>query len=322
MKRIGVMTTGGDVSGLNACIRAVVRTAIYHGLQVTGICRGYRGMMEGDMIPLDNRSVGGIINKGGTILLSARSQEFRTEEGQKKAAKQLEASGIEGLVLIGGNGSLKGGDDLAKWTKIPIIGVPKSIDNDIGGTEYAIGFDTAVNVVVDVIDKIRDTATSHERLFLVEVMGRDRGFLALESALAAGAEDVLLPETATDVKDICNQLDKGKKSGKTSSIIVVAEGDEIGGAFELAKQIENVSPYEVRISIVGHMQRGGAPSAKDRVLGSSFGQTAVEALLAGESHKLVAYVDGRLILKPLEVAWDQCRPLNENMLRLSHILSH
>lgn len=320
-KRIGVLTSGGDCPGLNAGIRAVVRTAAGIGYEVIGIRRGWKGLLAHDFILLNRRSVSGIINRGGTILLTAREKRFYSKSGLRKAAAAMRRLRIEGLIVFGGNGSLQGAWELAQRTTIPILGVPKSIDNDVGGTDIAIGFDTAVNTAVEAIDRIRDTATSHERLFLVEVMGRKRGFLALSAAVASGAEAVLLPETKTDLKELCRQLEKGKRRGKVSSIVVVAEGDDSGGAFKVAKKINRFSKYEIRVSILGHLQRGGAPTAFDRILASQLGTSAVEALVQGARTQMVGLRKGKVILSSLEDAWKEIRLLNPSLLKLTEILS-
>lgn len=321
LNRIAILTSGGDCPGLNACIRAIVRTASSHDVEVFGIRRGYAGLISDEVIRLDNHSVSGIINRGGTILLTTRSKGFEAPAGIQKAARVLAKHRLGGLIVLGGNGSLRGAWELSGKTPTAILGVPKSIDNDIGGTDFCIGFDTAVNTAVEVIDKIRDTATSHERLFFVEVMGRKRGFLALAAALAGGAEAVLLPEVKTNVKELCKELSEGKRRGKVSSIVVVAEGDEAGGAFEIARKIRKTTDYDVRVSIIGHQQRGGAPSASDRILASQFGNGAVEALLQGARNKLVGIHAGRIILSPLEQAWQVKNPLDPNLVRLSTVLS-
>ena len=321
MKQMGILTSGGDAPGINACLRAMVRTAIENRVEVVGFRRGYRGLIAGDFVRLGAHSVSGIINRGGTFLHTARDNEFRKPAGIRKAVRTLARLHLEGLIILGGNGSLRGASELAQKTRVPILGIPKSIDNDVGGTDFSIGFDTAVNTAVEVIDKIRDTATSHERLFLVETMGRKRGFLALATALAGGAEGVLLPEIATDLKALHRKLEEGRKRGKISSILVVAEGDEAGGAFKLAKKLGKLAGYDIRVSVIGHQQRGGAPSAFDRILASQFGNRAVEALLRGEKSKMVGIQSGEIVLVPLESAWKIERPLDPNLLRLSEILS-
>lgn len=321
MRRIGVLTSGGDCAGLNACIRAVVRTALTHSIEVIGIRRGYSGLIAGESIPLNGRSVSGLINQGGTLLRTARNDEFRKGRGIQKACRTISKLRLDGLIILGGNGSLKGAGILAEKTPAAIVGIPKSIDNDIGGTDFSIGFDTAVNTAVGVIDKIRDTATSHERVFLVETMGRKRGFLALASAIAGGAEGVLLPEVKNDFKKLHQRLQQGEKHGKVSSIIVVAEGEEAGGAFKIAKKLKNLGGYDIRVAVIGHQQRGGAPSSADRILASGFGNLAVEALLRGERTKMTAIRNGQIVLVPLEFAWKIQKPLDANLLRLSDILS-
>ena len=321
MKRIAVLTSGGDCPGLNACLRAVVRTAVARRLEIFGVRRGYNGLIKNELIPLDNCSVSGMINRGGTFLHTTRSGEFETPGGIRKAAEVLARRKIEGLIVLGGNGSLKGASELIPKTKTAIVGIPKSIDNDVGGTDFSIGFDTALNTAVGVIDKIRDTATSHERLFFVEVMGRKRGFLALATALAGGAEEVLLPETKTDLKALCRRLGKGKERGKVSSIVVVAEGDESGGAFEIARKIKKIKNYDARVSVIGHQQRGGSPSAFDRILASQFGEKAVEILIRGERNKMVGIQKGEIVTLPLDFAWKIDKPLDPNLVNLAEILA-
>lgn len=319
--KVGVLTSGGDAPGLNAGIRSVVRTALAHRLEIIGIRRGFRGLMTGEVLRLDGPSVSGIINRGGTFLLTAREDEFRTAVGLRKAAQTLSRHKLDGLIVFGGNGSLQGAFELSKKTGTAIIGVPKSIDNDVGGTDFSIGFDTALNTAVEVIDKLRDTATSHERLFLVEVMGRKRGFLALATALAGGAEAVLLPEVKTDMRALCEKLAEGKRRKKISSLVVVAEGDESGGAFKIAAKIRKTTDYDVRVSVIGHQQRGGAPSAFDRILASQLGSAAVDALLAGEKTKMAGVRAGKIILSPLEDAFRIEKPLEASLLRLAETLS-
>lgn len=275
MKKIAVLTSGGDAPGMNAAVRAVVRKAIYEGLEVAGILNGFQGLIEGKIEPLQLGTVGDIIQRGGTMLRSARSKEFRTLEGREEALRQLKSHGIEGLVVIGGDGSYRGAYELTAMG-IPSVCVPATIDNDINGTEFTIGFDTALNTVIDAIDKIRDTATSHERTFIIEVMGRDAGDLALWAGLAGGAETILIPEEKYDVKDIIERLDSGKGRGKKHSIIIVAEG--VMSANELATILDEEAGIETRVSVLGHIQRGGSPSARDRVIASQFGARAVEVL--------------------------------------------
>ena len=321
MKRLAVVTSGGDAPGLNACLRAIVRTALAYKLEIFGVRRGYEGLMKNDFVRLDAHSVSGVINRGGTFLFTTRTKNFETPAGIQKAARVLMKRKIDGLIVLGGNGSLKGAWELAQKTRTAVIGVPKSIDNDVGGTDYSIGFDTAINTAVEVIDKLRDTATSHERLFFVEVMGRKRGFLALATALAGGAETVLLPEVHTDIQSLYRVLEQGKKRGKVSSIVVVSEGDEMGGALAIANKIKKSTHYDVRVSVIGHQQRGGAPSAFDRILASQLGNAAVETLLQGERTKMVGIQKGEIITAPLDFAWKIEKPLDSNLLRLTEILS-
>ena len=321
MKRIALLTSGGDCPGLNPCIRAVVRTALAGGIETIGVHRGWRGLIDNEMERMNARSVAGIVKLGGTVLRSSRCPEFREPEARKKAASNLLERGIDGLVVIGGDGSLNGASELARQTNLPLIGIPKTIDNDVGGTDYALGFDTAVNTAIEAIDKIRDTATSHERLFLVEVMGRNRGFLSLQVALACGAEGVLMPEVPTDITALCAQLERCREAGKVSSIVVVAEGDDAGNAYEIARKISDQSGYNPRVSVLGYIQRGGAPSAADRVQGGLFGKAAVDALLSGESSKLVASRNGQVTLVELELAWKETRELPANLLELARVLA-
>ena len=321
MKRLALLTSGGDCPGLNPCIRSIVRTALAGGIEAIGVHRGWRGLIDNDMEPMDARSVAGIVNLGGTVLRSSRCPEFRETAAREQAVANLAKRGIDGLVVIGGNGSLRGACELSQQASLPLIGIPKTIDNDVGGTDYALGFDTAVNTAVEAIDKIRDTATSHERLFLVEVMGRDRGFLALEVALACGAEGVLVPEMPTDIAALCAGLERCREAGKVSSIVVVAEGDDAGNAYEIADKITAQSDYELRVAVLGYIQRGGTPSALDRVQGGLFGKAAVDALVAGETSKLVAKRNGETTLVDLELAWKETRELPAHLLELARVLA-
>ena len=321
MKRLALLTSGGDCPGLNPCIRSIVRTALAGGIEAIGVHRGWRGLIDNDMEPMDARSVAGIVNLGGTVLRSSRCPEFRETAAREQAVANLAKRGIDGLVVIGGNGSLRGACELSQQASLPLIGIPKTIDNDVGGTDYALGFDTAVNTAVEAIDKIRDTATSHERLFLVEVMGRDRGFLALEVALACGAEGVLVPEMPTDIAALCAGLERCREAGKVSSIVVVAEGDDAGNAYEIADKITAQSDYELRVAVLGYIQRGGTPSALDRVQGGLFGKAAVDALVAGETSKLVAKRNGETTLVDLELAWRETRELPAHLLELARVLA-
>lgn len=323
IKKIGVLTSGGDAPGMNAAIRSVVRTCAYHKIECVGIYRGYQGMIEGDFKEMGPRSVNNIINKGGTVLKSARSKEFQTKEGREKAYQHLVAAGIDALVVIGGDGSFTGAEIFNAEFGLPIMGIPGTIDNDIFGTSHTLGYDTALNTVVEVIDKIRDTASSHNRLFFVEVMGRDAGHLALNSGIGAGAEEILIPEENMGLERLLESLQKSKASGKSSSIVVIAEGDKIGkNVFELKDYVdENLPEYDVRVSVLGHMQRGGAPSCFDRVLASRFGVKAVESLLEGKSNFMVGLLNDKVALTPLEQAIKGNTEIDRELLRVSEIMS-
>ncbi|MEO5789576.1 MAG: 6-phosphofructokinase [Gelidibacter sp.] len=323
IKKIGVMTSGGDAPGMNAAIRSVVRTCAYHNIECVGIYRGYEGIIEGDFKSMDARSVKGIINKGGTVLKSARSKEFRTPEGRKIAYDQLMKAEIDGLVVIGGDGTFNGGMVFNEEFEFPIIGIPCTIDNDIFGTTHTIGFDTALNTVVDCIDKIRDTASSHNRLFFVEVMGRDVGHIALNAGVGAGAEEILIPEENLGLERLLESLNKSKASGKTSSIVVVAEGDKIGkNVFELKDYVEStLDEYDVRVSVLGHMQRGGSPSCFDRVLASRMGVKAVESLLEGKTNYMVGLLNEQMELTPIEQAVKGKSKIDRELLRVADIMS-
>lgn len=323
IKKIALITSGGDAPGMNAAIRSVVRAAAYYKIECMGIYRGYQGMIEGDFKRMDARSVHHIIQKGGTILKSARSKEFMTKEGRKKAYDNLVANEIDGLVLIGGDGTFTGGMVFNSEYGFPVIGIPGTIDNDIYGTDYTIGYDTALNTAVEVMDKIRDTASSHNRLFFVEVMGRDAGFIALNSGIGAGAEEILIPEEDLGLERLLNSLQKSRRSGKTSSLVVVAEGDRTGkNVFEIAAYIEqNLPEYEVRVSVLGHMQRGGSPSCFDRVLASRMGVKAVELLLEGKSNLMVGIRNNEMATTDLEKAVKEHHNINKETLRISDIMS-
>ncbi len=323
IKKIAVLTSGGDAPGMNAAIRAVVRASIYHHVECIGIYRGYQGMIEGDFKQMDARSVKNIINKGGTILKSARSKDFITPEGRQKAYENLQKEGVDALVVIGGDGSFTGGMVFSKEFGIPVMGIPGTIDNDIYGTSHTLGYDTALNTVVEAIDKIRDTANSHNRLFFVEVMGRDAGHIALNAGIGAGAEEILIPEENLGLERLLESLKRSKESGKTSSIVVVAEGDNIGkNVFELKEYVENNMPeYDVRVSVLGHMQRGGAPTCFDRVLASRLGVKAVESLLEGKSGYMVGLLNDKIELTPLEQAIKGTCKIDEELLRVSDIVS-
>lgn len=308
---------------MNAAIRAVVRTCSYLNVECMGVYRGYQGMIEGDFLPMNARSVNNIINKGGTILKSARCDEFRTPEGRNKAHEQLLKAGIEGFVVIGGDGSFTGATTFNKEFDFPVIGIPGTIDNDIFGTRYTLGFDTALNTVVEAIDKIRDTASSHNRLFFVEVMGRDVGHIALNAGVAAGAEEILIPEENLGLERLLESLKRSKKSGKSSSIVVVAEGDKTGkNVFELKEYVEkNLPIYDVRVSVLGHMQRGGAPTAYDRVLASRMGVKAVESILEGKTNLMVGIIDNEIVLTPIEEAIKGHTKIDRELIRVSDIMT-
>jgi 6-phosphofructokinase 1 len=323
IKRIGVLTSGGDSPGMNAAIRSVVRTCAYHGIECVGIYRGYQGMIEGDFKEMGPRSVNNIVNKGGTILKSARSKEFMTPEGRKKAHDNLVKAGVDSLVVIGGDGSFTGAEIFNGEYGFAVMGIPGTIDNDIFGTSHTLGYDTALNTVVEAIDKIRDTASSHNRLFFVEVMGRDAGHIALNAGIGAGAEEILIPEENLGLDRLVDSLKKSKASGKSSSIVVIAEGDKIGkNVFELKDYFEeNFPEYDIRVSVLGHMQRGGSPSCFDRVLASRLGVKAVESLIEGKSNFMVGLGNDKVILTPLEQAIKGKTEIDRELLRVSDIMT-
>ncbi|MCR6095543.1 6-phosphofructokinase [Salipaludibacillus agaradhaerens] len=318
MKRIGVLTSGGDSPGMNAAIRAVVRKAIFHDVEVYGIYSGYAGLISGDIKKLELGSVGDIIHRGGTMLYTARCEEFKTLEGQKKGIEQLKKFGIEGLVVIGGDGSFRGAEKLTEHG-YPTVGVPGTIDNDIPGTDFTIGFDTALNTVIEAIDKIRDTATSHERTYVIEVMGRDAGDLALWAGLADGAETIMIPEVNEDMEDIIKRLERGHQRGKKHSIIVVAEG--VGSGVEIGKVIQDKTDLETRVTVLGHIQRGGSPTAQDRVLASRLGAKAVEMLLEGQAGKMVGIENNQLVSHEIDEVLARPHELDNAMYKLSKELS-
>ena len=323
MKNIAVLTSGGDSPGMNSAIRAVARTCAHYEVKCTGIIRGYSGLIENDTKNLYTRSVRGIINRGGTFLYSARSEEFKTKSGRAKAFNNIKANEIDGLVVIGGDGSFTGGLKFSEEFNFPVIGIPGTIDNDLFGTSHTLGYDTALNTATEAIDKIRDTAISHHRLFLVEVMGRDAGFIALNTGLAIGAQEILIPEVNMSSENLINSLKISKSAGKTSTIIVVAEGDKTGeSVFQLANMIEEKLPkYEVRVSVLGHMQRGGSPSCFDRVLGTQMGITAVESLLNGESRVMIGIQNGKINKTDLSKAIKGKSKINKELLRMSKIMN-
>ena len=320
--KIGVLTSGGDAPGMNAAVRAVVRTGIYHGLEVFGIMRGYTGMVENDIFKMEGRSVANIIQRGGTILKTSRCKEFLTPEGRKKAYGNLKKLGIDGLVIIGGDGSFRGAQTFSNEYDIPCVGLPGTIDKDIAGTDFTIGFDTAVNTAVEAIDKIRDTADAHDRLFIIEVMGRDAGYIALHSGIATGAENILIPERKTDIEEVIKQLAEKERRHKLVNLIVVAEGDDFGGADEVAKIITQRLPMqEVRVCILGHIQRGGSPSCFDRLIASRMGYSAVECLLEGRHNVFVGMVNNRMHYTPLNEAVKKKQRISEEWMKIVKILA-
>jgi len=322
IQRIGVLTSGGDSPGMNAAIRAVVRASIFHGLDVYGIYRGYEGLIDGQIEQLYSHSVSNIIQRGGTILKTARSMRFMEYEGRLKAYQNLVENKIDALVVIGGNGTFTGACLFDKEFNFPIIGLPGTIDNDLYGTDATIGYDTAINTVVEAADKIRDTATSHDRLFFIEVMGRDAGFIALRSGIACGAEFILVPETTTYIDNLARLLRHDWRKNKTSGIVVVAEGDEMGGAIEVAKKMKEKLPeLDTRVTILGHVQRGGSPSAFDRVLASSLGFLAVKGLREGERGCMAGIIDKKVVYTPFDKAIKHNKDINKEMLEMSRILA-
>ena len=320
--KIGVLTSGGDSPGMNAAIRAVVRTGIYHGLEVYGIMRGYSGMVENDIFKMESKSVANIIQRGGTILKTSRCKEFFTPEGRKAAYDNLKKHGINGLVIIGGDGSFRGAQIFSNEFDIPCIGLPGTIDKDIAGTDFTIGFDTAVNTAVEAIDKIRDTADAHDRLFIIEVMGRDAGYIALHSGIATGAENILIPERKTIINDIIKALEEKERRHKLVNLIVVAEGEEFGGADQVAKVIkERLPQQEVRVCILGHIQRGGSPSCMDRLIASRMGYHAVECLMEGRHNVFVGIVNNKMNYTPLNEAVKKKQRISEEWMTVVKILS-
>ncbi len=318
MKRIAVLTSGGDAPGMNAAIRAVVRTALYHGMETIGVMKGYEGLMDGECITLDRAAVGGIIHRGGTILRTARSERFKTEAGLRAALVQMENRKVDALVVIGGDGSFRGAEKLCSMG-LPVIGIPGTIDNDIAGTDVTIGYDTALNTALSAVQKLRDTASSHDRLFIVEVMGRDAGFLALDVAVSTGAEYVVVPEIPLDIKKMCDHLHYSRKRGKTHSLIILAEG--VMSALDLRNQLQDTGGYDARVTVLGYIQRGGSPSSLDTILASRMGSFAVESLLQGKTGVMVGTVCGAMSLCPLEDAWKAAKELNPELLALVDKLS-
>ncbi len=322
MKKIAVFTSGGDAPGMNAAIRAIVRSGVYNGLEVFGIFRGFEGMIDGDIIQLEADSVSNIIQRGGTILKTTRSARFRTQEGMKAACEQLKTHEIDGVIALGGDGTFRAALDFKNHCDIPFIGVPCTIDNDLAGTDYTIGYDTAINTVVEAVDKIRDTADSHNRLFFIEVMGNDSGQIALLSSIGVGAEAVLVPESDNDMQHLIQVLDKGWNRTKTSCIIIVAEGDEEGGAYKVAEKVKDkFDHFDTRVTILGHIQRGGNPTCMDRVIATRLGVAALEALMNGKRDEMVGIINNQMAYTNFGSAVKSHPPIDKNMLRLTEILS-
>ncbi len=322
IEKIGVLTSGGDAPGMNAAIRSVVRTGIYNDLEVVGIYEGYDGLINCKLVNMYSNSVSNIIQRGGTILRSARSQEFRTRKGMNAAYETLKEAGIDALVVIGGDGTFRGAYKFGKIYNYPVIGIPGTIDNDLYGTDFTIGYDTAINTVVDAVDKIRDTASSHNRLFFIEVMGRDAGFIAIRTGIACGAEGILIPETKTHISDLINLLEHDWRENKNSGIIIVSEGDDAGGAFQIAKKVEErFTNYTTRVTILGHIQRGGSPSCMDRVLASTLGYEAINALINGKKGVMVGSINNKVAFTPFEKAVKHHHNINKNMMEMARILS-
>ena len=321
-KCVGILTSGGDAPGMNAAIRAVTRAAIYNGFDVKGIMRGYKGLITDEIIPFQTQNVSNIIQQGGTILKTARCEEFRTPEGRKIAYDNIIKHGISALVVIGGDGSLTGARIFASEYNFPIVGVPGTIDNDLFGTDTTIGYDTALNTIVESVDKIRDTATSHERIFFIEVMGREAGFLALNGAIASGAEAAIIPELATEVDQLGEFIQQGVRKSKNSSIVLVAESELTGGAIGLAERVKNEYPqYDVRVTILGHIQRGGSPSASDRILASRLGEAAINALLEDQRNVMVGIQNDELVYIPFSKAIKNQKPIKRELLNTLRTLS-
>jgi len=323
MKKIGVFTSGGDSPGMNAAIRAVVRTCAFHNIETYGIYEGYNGLISNEIKLLKSTDVSNIIQRGGTILRSSRSKGFRTAEGRKKAFENIQKIGLDGIIAIGGDGTFTGANIFNKEYNIPFIGIPGTIDNDLFGTDNTIGYDTALNTIVEAVDKIRDTASSHNRIFLVEVMGRDAGFLALRSGISVGAEAILIPETHTYINELINKLTSENKHHKKSMIVIVAEGDNAGGANEVAEKIKQLCPnFDTRVTILGHIQRGGNPSAADRVLASHLGNAAVEALLDNKTNLMVGNINKKIVFTSFENAIKHHNKINGDLVHLADILAH
>lgn len=322
MKKIGIFTSGGDAPGMNAAIRAVVRTCAFSNIQCFGIFEGYKGLIEGNVVELKSRDVSNIIQRGGTILKSARCKEFHNKEGRQKAFQTIKKFELDGIIAIGGDGTFTGASIFNKEHNISFIGLPGTIDNDLYGTDYTIGYDTALNTVVEAVDKIRDTASSHNRLFIIEVMGKDAGFIALRSGIGVGAEAILIPETPTYINELVKKLEGNRNGRKSSMIVIVAEGESTGGAYEVAKQVQEKCPnYDSRVTILGHIQRGGSPSAMDRVLASRLGNAAVNALLDGKSNVMIGIVNKNIAFTPFEKSIKHTQEINMDLLTLAEVLS-
>ncbi len=322
IKTIGVLTSGGDAPGMNAAIRAITRSAIFVGWRVFGIYRGYEGLIAGDFKELTTESVSNTIQKGGTFLKTARSKEFMTPEGRAKAFASLQRFGVDALIVIGGNGSLAGAQDFAREYDIPVVGLPGTIDNDLYGTDSTIGYDTALNTIVDCVDKIRDTATSHDRIFFIEVMGRDAGFLAQNSAIAAGAEAAIIPEDRKDIDQLEQFISHGRRKSKNSSIVIVSESKKDGGAMHYAERVKKEYPeYDVRVTILGHLQRGGSPSAYDRILASRLGYASIEALQEGQRNIMIGIDDDHVVYVPIDRAIKKDKPIDKELIDVLAVLS-
>ncbi len=322
IKCVGILTSGGDAPAMNAAIRAVTRTAIYSGFEVKGIMRGYRGLVTGEIVPFKTQNVSNIIQHGGTILKTARCDEFKTTEGRLTAYENMKKEGIDALVVIGGDGSLSGARIFASEFDVPIVGLPGTIDNDLYGTDTTIGYDTALNTVMEAVDKIRDTASSHERLFFIEVMGRNAGFLALNGALATGAEAAIIPEIATEVDQLAELISNGFRKSKNSSIVLVAESEITGGAMGLSERVKREFPqYDVRVTILGHIQRGGSPTAADRILASRMGEAAINALIEGQRNVMIGIRDNEIVYVPFTKAIRDDKPIDRDLLNTIKILS-
>ncbi len=321
MHRIGVLTSGGDAPGMNACIRAVVRSAVQRGLDVVGIRRGYSGLLVGEFVKLNRRAVANIIQRGGTILESSRCEEFRTVDGRRKGIQVLEQDKIEGLIVIGGEGTFRGAEAMAEESQIKLLGIPATIDDDVYGIDHTIGFDTAINTGLEAIDRIRDTADAFERVFFVEVMGRLSGFIALEVGIAGGAEEIIFPEKETDLEKLCSTLKEGFRKGKRSSIVVVAEGNEVGRSMQMANYVEHRLKVSSRVCILGHLQRGGAPTARDRVLASKLGIAAVDGILNGKHRHVVGEREGKLVYIPFRETWEKKKELDKYIIESSKVLA-